>query len=328
MAQTFDITGKRVWVAGHRGMVGSAMVRRLLSEDCAILTIDRAALDLRRQEPVEAFVRERRPDVVVIAAAVVGGIQANSTLPAQFLYDNLAIATNIIHAAARYGVGKLMFLGSSCMYPRDAAQPMREDAMLTGLPEPTNQWYSVAKIAGAKLCQAYRRQHGLDFITVVPTNLYGPGDNYHPEHSHVPAALIRRMHQARLDRDPAVTIWGTGTPRREFMFADDLADACLFVLRCYSDEAPLNVGTGTDIAIADFARQVADAVGYQGRLVFDATRPDGAPRKLLDSTRLAELGWRAGTGLAAGLAATYRDFLAGGGRQRAIDHQDGAAGVA
>lgn len=311
MSIDFEIAGKRIWVAGHRGMVGSAIVRRLQSENCRILTADRDTLDLRRQDRVEAWVDEHKPDVVIVAAAVVGGIFANSTLPAQFLYDNLAISTHVIHAAWRGGAQKLMFLGSSCLYPRDAPQPMKEEAILTGPPEPTNEWYAVAKIAGVKMCQAYRQQYGVDFISVVPTNLYGPGDNYHPDYSHVPAALIRRMHEAKMNRAPKVTIWGTGRPRREFMFVDDLADACRYLLRRYSDEITINIGVGEDISIADFARAVADTVGYQGELVFDPSKPDGAPRKLLDTSRLTALGWRATTDLRTGLRAAYRDFLAG-----------------
>lgn len=310
----FQFAGKRIWIAGHRGMVGSALVRRLRTENCEILTIGRNAMDLRRQEPVEAWLRDRHPDVVIVAAATVGGIQANDSLPVRFLYDNLAIATNVIHASFLAGVGKLLFLGAACVYPRDAPQPMQEDALLTGPPEPTNQWYSVAKIAGMKLCQAYRRQHGADFIAVIPTNLYGLGDNYHPDHSHVPAALIRRMHEAKLAGAPTVAIWGTGTPRRDFLFVDDLADACVFVLKHYSGEGFLNIGTGKDISIGEFAQAVGQSVGYRGDLVLDKTKPDGMPRKLLDASRLAALGWHARTNLRAGLAAAYADFLAGGGR--------------
>lgn len=316
IAPTFDLAGKKVWVAGHNGMAGGAIARRLGSENCEILTVDRATLDLRRQEPVEKWVSEHRPDVVVVAAAVVGGIQANNTFPVDFLCDNLLIETNIMRASADIGVKKLLFLGSSCLYPGAAPQPMKEDALLTGPPEPTNQWYSVAKIAGVKLCQAYRRQFGLDFISIIPTNLYGPGDNYHPEHSHVPAALIRRMHEAKLENLPQVSIWGTGEPRREFMFVDDLADACIFLLKNYSDESTLNVGLGADVSIADFARAVAAAVGYKGELVFDISKPDGARRKLLDVSRLSAMGWTAGTDLGSGLKLAYQDFLAGGRRVR------------
>jgi GDP-L-fucose synthase len=312
----FRLAGKRIWVAGHRGMAGGAIVRRLQLEDCEVLTADRSELDLRRQERVESWLRQQRPQVVVLAAAVVGGIQANSSFPARFLHDNLAIAENVIGASFHAGVDKLLFLASSCLYPRDAPQPMTEDVMLTGPLEPINEWYAIAKIAGVKLCQAYRRQHGADFVSVVPTNLYGRGDNYHPEHSHVPAALIQRFHQAKLEGAPNVTVWGSGKPLREFLFADDFADACIFVLQRYSGENVLNVGSGKEISITAFARMVADVVGYRGELLFDTAKPDGAPRKLLDVSKLAALGWRARTELAVGLAAAYQDFLSGGGRER------------
>jgi GDP-L-fucose synthase len=253
---------------------------------------------------------------VFVAAALVGGILANDTRPAEFIYDNLAIAMNVIEAARRQGVGKLLFLSSSCAYPRLAPQPMREDVVLSGPLEPTNQWYAVAKIAGMKLTQAYRRQHGLDYISAVPTNLFGRNDNYHPDHSHVPAALIRRFHEAKVAGAPAVTVWGTGKPLREFLFVDDLADACIFLMRHYSDEEAVNIGSGTEISMADFAGVIADVVGYRGRLAFDPSRPDGAPRKLLDSSKLQALGWRAKTPMRDGLADAYADFLAGGGRFR------------
>jgi GDP-L-fucose synthase len=310
----FELKGRRVFIAGHTGMVGSALVRRLASEDCETLTAPRRVVDLSRQAETERFVADRRPDVVVVAAARVGGILANSSFPANFLGENLAIALNVIGAAHKSGVGKLLFLGSSCIYPREAPQPMTEDALLTGPLEPTNQWYAVAKIAGLKLAEAYRRQHGDDFISLMPTNLYGPGDNYHPEHSHVPAALIRRMHEAKLAGSPSVTIWGSGKPRREFLYVDDLADACVFALEHYSDAGFLNVGTGTDLSIAEFARLVADVVGYRGELRYDLTRPDGTPQKLLDVSKLAALGWRATTDLRTGLAAAYADFCSTGGR--------------
>jgi GDP-L-fucose synthase len=310
----FELKGRRVFIAGHTGMVGSALVRRLASEDCETLTAPRRVVDLSRQAETERFVADRRPDVVVVAAARVGGILANSSFPANFLDENLAIALNVIGAAHKSGVGKLLFLGSSCIYPREAPQPMTEDALLTGPLEPTNQWYAVAKIAGLKLAEAYRRQHGDDFISLMPTNLYGPGDNYHPEHSHVPAALIRRMHEAKLAGSPSVTIWGSGKPRREFLYVDDLADACVFALEHYSDAGFLNVGTGTDLSIAEFARLVADVVGYRGELRYDLTRPDGTPQKLLDVSKLAALGWRATTDLRTGLAAAYADFCSTGGR--------------
>jgi GDP-L-fucose synthase len=310
----FPIQGKRLWVAGHRGMVGSAIVRRVLAAgaDAEVLTVDRDALDLTRQADVEDWVASTRPDAIVIAAAKVGGIFANSTYPGDFLYDNLAIATNLIHAAHRSGVERVLFLASSCIYPRAAAQPMVEESLMTGALEPTNEWYAVAKIAGVKLCQAYRRQHGRDYISVMPTNLYGPRDNYHPQNAHVPAALIRRFHLARENGDPEVVVWGTGSPLREFLCVDDLADAALFALERYSDEIPLNIGSGEEISIAAFAALVADVVGYRGTLSFDVSRPDGAPRKKLDVSRLTRLGWRASTPLRVGLERAYADFLARG----------------
>jgi GDP-L-fucose synthase len=312
--QPFNLKGRRLFVAGHRGMVGSALVRRLASEDCELVVAGRPRVDLTRQVDTERFMRACKPDVVIVAAAKVGGIVANSSLPVDFLADNLAIALNVVAAAHKTGVRKLLFLGSSCIYPRQAPQPMTEDALLTGPLEPTNEWYAVAKIAGIKLCQAYRRQFGDDFIAAMPTNLYGPGDNYHPEHSHVPAALIRRMHEAKLAGAPTVRIWGSGRPRREFMFVDDLADACVFLLKNYSNAGFVNVGTGADVTIADFARSVADVVGFNGAFSFDTSRPDGPPQKLLDVSRLAALGWRATTDLRTGLAAAYADFLEQGGR--------------
>jgi GDP-L-fucose synthase len=289
-------------------MAGSAIARRLGREGCEILTVDRAAVDLTDQNQTEQWLARARPDAVFLAAGRVGGIRANSEYPAAFIADNLAISLNLIRAAHAAGVKKLLFLGSSCIYPQLASQPMREEALLTGPLEPTNEWYAVAKIAGIKLCQAYRRQFGADFISVMPTNLYGPGDNYHPEDSHVPAALIRRFHEAKVAGAPSAVVWGTGTPRREFLAADDLADACVFVMKHYSSDGFLNIGTGEDIAIADFARLVADVVGYRGKIVFDPARPDGAPRKLLDVSKLAALGWRARTPLRQGLAAAYADF--------------------
>jgi GDP-L-fucose synthase len=295
-------------------MVGSALVRRLASEDCDIVVADRQAVDLTRSEDTARFLLGRKPDLVVVAAGKVGGIVANSSFPVEFLADNLAIALNVVQASHKAGVRKLLFLGSSCIYPAHAPQPMREDMLLTGPLEPTNEWYAIAKIAGIKLCQAYRQQYGADFISAMPTNLYGPGDQYHPEHSHVPAALIRRMHEAKLAGAPSVTIWGTGKPRREFLFVDDLADACVHLLKNFSDAGFLNIGTGKDMTIAEFARTVADVVGFAGDFKFDASRPDGAPQKLLDVSKLAALGWRARTDLRAGLAAAYADFLANGGR--------------
>jgi GDP-L-fucose synthase len=305
----YSLAGKRVWVAGHRGMVGQALVRRLAAERCEIVTIDRASVDLRRQEAIEAWTSHARPQAVFLAAATVGGIFANSSYPAAFLYDNLMIAANVIEASLQLGVGKLMFLGSSCIYPKFAPQPIREAALMSGPLEPTNEWYALAKIAGLKLCAAYRRQFGCDFISVQPTNLYGPGDNFHPDHSHVPAALIRRFHEAKIEGRPSVSVWGTGTPYREFLFVDDLADACVFLMQHYSAEEPVNIGTGEDLTISDFARLVADVLGYKGKIVFDQSKPDGTPRKVLDVSRLAELGWRSQTPLRKGLERTYHAFL-------------------
>jgi GDP-L-fucose synthase len=308
MAEPFTLKGKRVWVAGHRGMAGSAIVRRLSAEHCDILIASRDEVDLRRQADVETWIERARPDAVFVAAAKVGGIKANDSLPAEFLYDNLAIEIAVIHSAWKAGVKKLLFLGSTCVYPKMAPQPMPENALLSGPLEPTNEWYAVAKIAGIKLCEAYRRQYGADFISVMPTNLYGLNDNYHPDHSHVPAALIRRMHEAKIKNAPSVTIWGTGTPRREFLFADDLADACVFLMQRYSGEEMVNIGVGEDMTIAEFARTVADVVGFTGELVYDTSRPDGTPRKLVDTTKLAGLGWQAKTPLREGLAKAYEDF--------------------
>jgi len=305
----FDLAGKRIYIAGHHGMVGSAIVRRLADTRCELITAERDQVDLERQAQTEEFLAATKPDVVIVAAARVGGIYANNTHPAQFISENLAIARNAIEASYRAGVKKLLFLGSSCIYPRLASQPMREDELLTGPLEPTNQWYAVAKIAGIKLCQAYRRQYGADFISVMPTNVYGPRDNYHPENSHVVAALIRRFHESKQDGAAAVAVWGTGKPRREFLFVDDLADACVFLLENYSGEQHVNVGSGEEVTIAQFAAMVAKVVGYRGKLVFDPSRLDGVPRKLLDSSKLAAMGWRARTPLRTGLERTYAAFL-------------------
>lgn len=313
---TFELEGQQVFVAGHRGMVGAAIARRLKAEGCKILVADHRELDLTQQRTTESFLREQKPDVVIVAAAKVGGIVANESLPVDFLSDNLCIASNVINGSYRAGVRKLLFLGSSCIFPREAPQPMTEEGLLTGPLEPTNEWYAIAKIAGIKLCQAYRRQYGADFVSVMPTNVYGPGDNYHPRYSHVSAGLIRRMHEAKLQGAPSVTVWGTGTPRREFLFVDDLADACVFVLKHYSGEGFLNVGTGEDLSIADFAREVADVVGFKGQLIFDTTKPDGPERKLLDVSKLSALGWSASTVLGSGLRATYEAFLASRGKYR------------
>ena len=309
-ATRFDLSGKRVFVAGHRGMVGSAIVRRLARTTCEVVTAGREQVDLFKPDATERFLSDAKPQVVIVAAAKVGGIYANNTFPAEFIHDNLTIATSIIHGAYLAKVEKLLFLGSSCIYPRLARQPITEEELLTGPLESTNEWYAVAKIAGVKLCQAYRRQYGADFISIMPSNLFGPGDNYHPENSHVVAALIRRFHEAKVAAAPTVTVWGTGNPKREFLYVDDLADACVAVLERYSAEPPLNVGTGKDVTIAEFARLVAEVVDYRGELKFDPSRPDGTPRKLLDVSKLEALGWRAATPLRLGLERTYADFLA------------------
>jgi GDP-L-fucose synthase len=305
----FELKGKTVFVAGHGGMVGAALMRRLAQEDVELLTVKRGEVDLRDQAAVNSWFAGKRPQAVFLAAAKVGGIAANDTLRGEFLYDNLMIAANVIHAAHVNGVEKLMFLGSSCIYPRLAPQPLREDSMLTGPLEPTNEPYAIAKIAGIKLVEAYRSQFGADFINVMPTNLYGPGDNYHPEYSHVVAALIRRFHEARVSGISNVMVWGTGTPRREFLYVDDLADACIHLMKTYSTGELVNIGTGKDITIAEFARVVAATVGYAGEISFDPSRPDGTPRKLLDVSRLAKLGWRASTSLEDGIRLAYQAFL-------------------
>jgi len=310
MASTpFDLKGKRVFVAGHRGMVGGALVRRLAGEGVELLTVPRNEVDLRNQAQVADWFAKKRPQAVFLAAAKVGGIVANNTLRAEFIYDNLILATNVIHAAHQNGVEKLMFLGSSCIYPKLAAQPLREDSMLTGPLEPTNEPYAIAKIAGIKMVEAYRSQYGSDFINVMPTNLYGPGDNYHPEYSHVVAALIRRFHEAKVSSASDVVVWGTGTPRREFLYVDDLADACVHLMKTYSSDELVNIGTGEDITIAEFARVVAGVVGYTGTISYDSSRPDGTPQKLLDVSRLAKLGWRASTSLHDGIKRAYQAYL-------------------
>ena len=305
----FDIAGKRIFVAGHRGMVGSAIVRRLATEDCELLTATRAELDLIDQAAVRGWMADRRPDAVIVAAAKVGGILANSSYPADFLYDNLMIEANLIEAAARVDVAKLLFLGSSCIYPKFAPQPIREDALLTGALEPTNEWYAVAKIAGIKLAEAYRRQHGRDFISAMPTNLYGPGDNFDLLSSHVLPALIRKAHEAKRTQAESIEIWGTGTPRREFLHVDDLADACIFLLRTYSGDQHVNVGSGEDVAIIDLARMVCDAVGFSGGIVRDESKPDGTPRKLMSAEKLRAMGWSPSIPLRDGIDSVYRWFL-------------------
>ena len=311
----FDLAGKRVYVAGHNGMMGSAIMRRLADEGAEVLVAERRALDLTDQPATEDWLAKMRPDAVFLAAGLVGGIHANNAFPADFIAVNLAIALNVIRGAHKAGVKKLLALGSSCIYPRLAPQPMTEDALLSGPLEPTNEWYAIAKIAAIKLCQAYRKQHGCDFISVMPTNLYGRNDNYHPVNSHVPAALIRRFHEAKLAKAPTVTVWGSGAPRREFLFADDAADACVFVMKHYSGAGILNIGTGEDISIGEFAALIGDVVGYDGKLQFDTSRPDGMPRKLLDVSKIRKLGWTPKTALRDGLAQAYADFLATGGRK-------------
>jgi GDP-L-fucose synthase len=305
---TYAIAGKRVFVAGHRGLVGSAIVRRLAGEGCEILTASREDADLCDQQATRAWFAAHRPDAVILAAAKVGGILANDTRPAEFIYENLMIEANVIEAAHRHDVEKLLFLASSGIYPRHAAQPMAEDALLTGPLEPTHEWYAIAKLAGIKLVQAFRKQHGRDFIACMPTNLYGPGDNFGLATSHVLPALIRKAHEAKLAGSDTITIWGTGTPRREFLHVDDLADACIFLLASYSDHEPINVGCGDDIAILDLVRLVNAVVGFEGDIVLDTTKPDGPPRKLLDVSRLTALGWRPSIGLRDGIAATYDWF--------------------
>lgn len=306
----YDLAGRRVYVAGHRGMVGSALVRRLAIESCQIITADRAHADLVRQDDVRAFMQETRPHAVFVAAAKVGGILANDRYPADFLYDNLMIEANLIEAAFKSGVEKLVFLGSSCIYPKFAPQPMREDMLLTGPLEPTNEWYAIAKIAGIKLAQAYRRQHGCDFVSAMPTNLYGPGDNYDLNTSHVIPALIRKAHEAKLANAERFTIWGTGTPRREFLHVDDCADALVHIMKVYSDDEHINVGSGEDMTIVDLARLIADAVGFHGAIDNDTSKPDGTPRKLMNGEKLKALGWRPRITLQEGLRSAYEAFLA------------------
>jgi len=313
-AAPYSLDGKRVFVAGHRGMVGCAVMRRLDREPCEVLTVPRERVDLRRHADVDAWFARERPDTVILAAATVGGIAANQRQPATFLLDNLAIATTVIEAAWAHGVERLLFLGSSCMYPRTAAQPLTEDALMTGAPEPTNDGYAVAKLAGWKLAETCRREHGRDFFTAIPTNLYGPGDSYHDGDSHVIPALIQRMHRAKAEGANAVTVWGSGEPRREVLHVDDCADALVTILKHADGEHPINVGSGSDISIAELARTIATVVGFTGELRFDTTMPDGMPRKCLDVSRLSALGWRPAIGLEAGLADAYRAFLDGRAR--------------
>ena len=306
----FPLSGKRVWVAGHRGMVGAAVVRRLQTEGCEVLAVGSTELDLRRQAPTEEWIADQRPDAIVLAAARVGGILVNDQQPADFLHDNLVIQSNVLEAAFRTGVPRVLVLGSSCIYPKMAPQPIVEEALLTGPLEPTNEWYAVAKIAGIKLAQAYRRQHGCDFISAMPTNLYGPGDNFDLQSSHVLPALIRKAHEAKAADAGALTLWGTGSPRREFLHVEDCADALVHLLKVYSGELHINVGSGEDLTIRDLATLVCEVVGYQGALVCDTTKPDGTPRKLMSAERIRAMGWAPTIPLREGIASTYQWFLA------------------
>jgi GDP-L-fucose synthase len=307
---SYSLAGKSVWVTGHRGMVGSALVRALSKRgDCRVLTVPRQELDLTDLRGVRAWMQENKPEVVIVAAAKVGGILANSTLPADFLYDNLAISANVIHSAFELDVEKLLYLGSSCIYPRLAPQPIAEEALLTGPLEPTNEWYAIAKIAGIKLCQAYRKQHGRNFIAAMPTNLYGPNDNFDLASSHVLPALIRKIHEAKLTGKPSVVLWGTGTPRREFLHVDDMAAGCLFLVENYDGYEHVNVGSGEDHEIRHLAQVIADVIGYAGSFVFDTSKPDGMPRKLMDSSKVNGMGWKPHLSLTDGIRETYQWFL-------------------
>ncbi|MBO0345100.1 GDP-L-fucose synthase [Roseibium sp. CAU 1637] len=303
------MAGKRVWVAGHRGLVGSALVRRLEAENCEILTCTRQDADLRDQSATAAWVANAKPQAILLAAAKVGGILANESRPAEFLYDNLMIDTNIIEAARQNDVEKLLFLGSSCIYPKFAEQPILESSLLTGPLEPTNEWYAIAKIAGIKLAQAYRKQYGCDYISAMPTNLYGPGDNFDLSSSHVLPALIRKAHEAKLAGTPQITVWGTGTPKREFLYVDDCADALVFLLKGYSEYEHINVGSGADVSILDLTRLVCKVIGFKGDIVHDLSKPDGTPRKLMSAERLTALGWSPNVGLEDGIRRTYESFL-------------------
>lgn len=305
---TFDLNGKRVWVAGHRGMVGGATVRRLKSEGCEVITAGRETVDLKRQAEVEAFLSDARPDAIIMAAAKVGGILANDTRPAEFLYDNIMIEANIIAAAHENDVQKFLFLGSSCIYPKFAAQPISEDSLLTGPLEPTNEWYAIAKIAGIKLAQAYRKQYGRDYISAMPTNLYGPGDNFDLRSSHVMPAIIRKAHEAKIHGAQHITVWGTGQPRREFLHADDCADALVFLLKNYSGDEHVNVGSGEDITILELTQLVCDVVEFRGEIIHDLTKPDGTPRKLMDANKLRSMGWAPAIALRNGIEETYSWF--------------------
>ncbi|MBY5806075.1 GDP-L-fucose synthase [Rhizobium ruizarguesonis] len=305
----YDLSNKKIWVAGHRGMVGSALVRRLQSDDCNVITATRREVDLTRQEEVEKFAEATRPDAIILAAAKVGGILANDSYPAEFIYDNLIIEANIFEAAHRAGVDRLLFLGSSCIYPKLAPQPIPEEALLTGPLEPTNEWYAIAKITGIKLAEAYRKQYGRDYISAMPTNLYGPGDNFDLSSSHVLPALIRKAHAAKLRNDPHMVVWGTGTPRREFLHVDDCADALVFLLKTYSGSQHVNVGSGTDLEIIELTRLVCRVVGYEGEIIHDLSKPDGTPRKLMSNQKLQDMGWKPRISLEDGIRATYAWFL-------------------
>jgi GDP-L-fucose synthase len=307
----FSLEAKKIYVAGHRGMVGSAIIRRLEAERCEILTASRSELDLTRQAQVEAWMNKNRPDAVFMAAAKVGGILANDSFPADFLYDNMILEANIIQAAHQVGVSKLLFLGSSCIYPKFAQQPIVEEALLTGPLEPTNEWYAIAKIAGIKLCQAYRKQYGRDFISAMPTNLYGQGDNFDLNSSHVMPALIRKAHEAKITNRPEITIWGTGTPRRDFMHVDDCADACVHLMKTYSGESHVNVGYGDDVTILELTKLVCEVVGYEGAILHDLEKPDGTPRKLMSAGKLRASGWRPKIALKDGIRTVYQAFLRG-----------------
>lgn len=306
---SYDLTGKRIWVAGHRGMVGSAVVRRLGSEDCDVITVGRDIVDLKRQAEVEAFLRDTRPDAIVMAAAKVGGILANDTRPAEFLYDNLMIEANIVQAAHEADVNRFLFMGSSCIYPMLAPQPITEAALLTGPLEPTSEWYAIAKIAGIKLMQAYRKQYGRDYISAMPANLYGPGDNFDLQSSHVMPALIRKAHEAKLRGDKEIIVWGTGSPRREFLHADDCADALVFLLKNYSGYEHVNVGSGQDLTILELTELVCRVVGFKGKIVHDLSRPDGTPRKLMSTDKLRRMGWTPSIGIETGIVETYKWYL-------------------
>jgi GDP-L-fucose synthase len=306
---SFELSGKRIWVAGHRGMVGGAVARKLESEDCEVLLAGREVVDLLDQVAVKEWMTEAKPDAIVVAAAKVGGIHVNNTAPVDFLQHNLVIQNNILAAAHACDVGRLLFLGSSCIYPKFAEQPIHEDSLLTGALEPTNEWYAIAKIAGIKLCQAYRKQYGRDWISAMPTNLYGPGDNYDLETSHVLPALLRKFHEAKVSGAKQVVLWGSGTPLREFLHCDDLADALVFLLKHYSQYEHINVGSGSEVTIRGLAETIAKVVGYDAELVFDATKPDGTPRKLMDSGRLHALGWNDARSLEEGIASTYCHWL-------------------